>query len=63
MRLFVDHHPFQFLVLTALALLFLWNLRGYWTGQIRVAHLHHRPQEYLPLAALAAELLHLDKGC
>lgn len=57
MTRFVDRHPYELLALTALGVLLLWNLRSYWRGHIRLSGLHRRPQEYLPLAALAVETL------
>lgn len=56
-------HPFETCVIVALAALFLWNLRGYFKRSIKISRIHTRPQEYLPLAALAAELIHVWKGC
>lgn len=57
------HHPFATLVLILIAVLFLYNVKGYIQKTLSFKTFHRRPQEYLPYLAAVAEIIHLYRGC
>ena len=56
-------HPVLLVGIGVLAILAIVNIAAHLRGRISWRTVHHRPQEYLPYAALVAEVLHLYKGC
>ena len=60
---FLAHHPFEFITLLALGCIALWILKGYAGKSISWRQGHKRPVNWMVVAGLAAEIVHIIRGC